>query len=318
VTAPIEAGQRFGLWTVVEKAPRRQSRNWGAYWICRCDCGTVKPVSKHTLQVGESRSCGCVVWRDGEPAPKPARTPLTPEQWALVVGGRDFAKRFARKVCLQLSAPSMVDDAMSEGLLAIIRAAQDYDPSRGSFEGYAGWWIRMYVQRFVAQHRHAVEPARTGAGERAAIKVSRYVKQREALTGERVTYEDAVAALGLPPGAAEWVRMSMRGPDKPIAPCDAWEDGAHTPQSHEPGPDVAAEGADWAKVQRATIDLALRALQPVSREVVQRRYLNDPPETLAEIGAALGLTRERVRQIEAAALRDMAKRMKRTEVGRVA
>lgn len=49
-------GQRFGRWVVLEKAPRHRS---SVYWICKCDCGTVKAVNSQSLRKGESLSCGC-------------------------------------------------------------------------------------------------------------------------------------------------------------------------------------------------------------------------------------------------------------------
>ncbi len=50
-------GQRFGRWVVLKKAPPRPSGN--AYWVCKCDCGTVKEVSGQSLRNRDSTSCGC-------------------------------------------------------------------------------------------------------------------------------------------------------------------------------------------------------------------------------------------------------------------
>lgn len=52
-------GQRFGRWTVLEKAPPHPSGS-SAYWICKCDCGTVKQVNSQMLRNGKSQSCGCL------------------------------------------------------------------------------------------------------------------------------------------------------------------------------------------------------------------------------------------------------------------
>lgn len=49
-------GQRFGRWTVLEKAP---SKNKAVYWVCQCDCGTIKEVKAASLRNGDSKSCGC-------------------------------------------------------------------------------------------------------------------------------------------------------------------------------------------------------------------------------------------------------------------
>lgn len=51
-------GMKFGRWTVLEKAPPAPNSG-GAYWICKCDCGTVRPVNSQSLRNGETKSCGC-------------------------------------------------------------------------------------------------------------------------------------------------------------------------------------------------------------------------------------------------------------------
>ena len=53
-------GQRFGRWVVLEKAPRRPKVP-GSFWLCKCDCGTIKEVHSRRLRDGSSTSCGC--WR---------------------------------------------------------------------------------------------------------------------------------------------------------------------------------------------------------------------------------------------------------------
>lgn len=52
-------GQRFGRWTVLEKAPSRPMGS-GAYWVCKCDCGNIKQVNSQILRNGRSQSCGCL------------------------------------------------------------------------------------------------------------------------------------------------------------------------------------------------------------------------------------------------------------------
>lgn len=51
------AGSRFGLWTVIERVA--SDSNWNDKWLCRCDCGTVKPVLGCTLRNGQTTNCGC-------------------------------------------------------------------------------------------------------------------------------------------------------------------------------------------------------------------------------------------------------------------
>jgi len=55
------AGQRFGRWLVISRAAYRRGR---AFWLCRCDCGTVREVNARNMMIGESRSCGCAVYEE--------------------------------------------------------------------------------------------------------------------------------------------------------------------------------------------------------------------------------------------------------------
>lgn len=57
---PDLAGQRFGRLEVLNRVPRAETSTTHAYWLCRCDCGTVKPVASHALRGGLSTSCGCL------------------------------------------------------------------------------------------------------------------------------------------------------------------------------------------------------------------------------------------------------------------
>ena len=50
-------GEKFNRWTIIDTAP---SRNNSKYWLCRCDCGTVKEVCQSSLKRGTSKSCGCI------------------------------------------------------------------------------------------------------------------------------------------------------------------------------------------------------------------------------------------------------------------
>ena len=60
----IAPGQQFGAWAVVSRAPAAKGR---ADWICRCLCGTVKPVQAHKLRIGTSQSCGCQIGKRARP-----------------------------------------------------------------------------------------------------------------------------------------------------------------------------------------------------------------------------------------------------------
>ena len=193
-------------------------------------------------------------------------------------------------------------DLIEEGNVGLLHAARKFRPDRGTrFSTYATWWIRQAVVRALANQARTIR-----LPVHVELLLSQYLRQRNALTqklGRQPTVEEVAAAMGRPAAQLEQLESLRQHPislDKP-AGTDRKGNLSETVQDPNAGP-----GVDVGAVLRARTDLAgvLQDLPDRERTVVTLRFglAGEPSMTLEAIGARLGLTRERVRQIEVAAL----------------
>jgi RNA polymerase primary sigma factor len=202
-------------------------------------------------------------------------------------------------------------DLIQEGNRGLMRAVDKYEHRLGfKFGTYATWWIRQGITRALADHARTVRVPCHQVGTLAAIE--RVRGELAVASGREPSVEEIAAALGVSTEETQSLRVVSRHPVSLHEPLGgdgerALEDFLDDPDATNPGTAVDQH------LLRERIGEVLRSLTPREREVIELRFgLRDGhPRTLEEVARAYGITRERIRQIEARGLLKLRQPMRR-------
>lgn len=223
-----------------------------------------------------------------------------------------MASRFRR-----YGAP--MSDLIQEASLGLMKAADKFDPERGvRFSTYAVWWIKASIQEFVMRNWSMVRTGSTSSQKALFFNLRRVQAQieREAdAAGERLDgaqlRERVARTIGVPLADVEMMEGRLSGSDFSLnATQSSDEEGrewVETLEDDGPSPEESVTETHDGERARSWLDEAMGGLSARERYIVTERRLIDEPRTLESLGEELGLSKERIRQLEAQAFTKMRK-----------
>jgi RNA polymerase sigma-32 factor len=200
-------------------------------------------------------------------------------------------------------------DLIQEGNVGLMKAVKRFDPKVGvRLVSFAVHWIRAEIHEYVLRNWRLVKIATTKAQRKLFFNLRR-MKRNSGWLSDAETH--AVAQdLGVTPQEVTEMEKRLAARDLSFDPApDADEEDSYSPAMYLPAPEadpsVQVEHAEWENTSAAQLRRALHTLDKRSREILERRWMTDNKATLHELADRYGVSAERIRQIEANAIKKL-------------
>ena len=221
---------------------------------------------------------------------------------------RTVARRYSR-----YGAP--VNDLVQEGVIGLIHAVRKFNPESGvRLSTYAGWWVRVAIQEHVVSSWSLVRIGTTAAQKRLFFRLRRLAND---LSRDDGPMEDALrrlaARLRIRPEELQTLARRIAGRDQslnqPIARSGDGDDWLGRVPDSRPDPEAQTAALRDGRFWNDKLSRALAALPERERRIISRRYLDGRKISLETVARDVGLSKERVRQLEARALEELRRLM---------
>ena len=203
-----------------------------------------------------------------------------------------------------------MNDLIQEGHVGLLEAAARFEPEREvRFSTYATWWIRASMQDYILRNWSIVRGGTSSAQKALFFNLrrlrARLAQDPRALAGDAL-YRELSDALGVTVADVERMDARLSGPDTslnaPVTGDGAASDRMDFLVSDDPLPDEVVGSQIDGERRRKWLRQALSTLNPRELRIIRERRLRDEGATLESLGSKLGISKERVRQIEGRAI----------------
>ena len=202
-----------------------------------------------------------------------------------------------------------LSDLIQEGNVGLMKAVKRFDPDYGvRLVSFAVHWIRAEIHEFVLKNWRIVKVATTKAQRKLFFHLR---KNKKSLAWLSHAETQAVAKdLGVSPKEVTEMERRLSARDAIFDPAPAADDEhSFTPAAYLPSPDAnpatLVEKADWTDDATERMTVAMKDLDERSRDILQNRWLTDKKMTLHELADRYGVSAERIRQVEANAIKKL-------------
>jgi RNA polymerase primary sigma factor len=241
------------------------------------------------LTADEEKSLARKIINDNDPE---ARERMVRANLRLVV---NIAKHYVNR---GLSLPDLIE----EGNIGLLKAVEGFDPDNGCrFSTYASWWIKQGIKRALINSVQPIHIPAYMVEMMSKLKIA--MRELEDRLGRMASIEELSVHMKLSPKKLKIIRKAVKAYNSPTQ--SGSDDGELTinelvTDTHNPGPDQQVGDTDELR----RLSEVLEAIDERAAKILKLRYglEGEDPMTLKEIGHRIGLTRERVRQIEHEAL----------------